>query len=502
MALASILINGVDIQTTYGANVTSIEGDSPLALSGKDNKLTLGGNVIATSNDTLHTALENIAELIGWTNDKVKTTSVQIFRINASTALTTNSGLYMVEVESFRVTPIEPVQIQRACNFQITFNIIDVLNGAGFTTQSLALVASTTLYCSTYFEDANCQNGASQLKINLVSNGTPTSNNTCVYSMADQEDIIEGINATLSAATGLSITNNGWCGNPAIRFPLAAGLSLTYPSAYALPVYNTNNFTIAMRFKPIASIASTGSYKGLFCVTSGVMGITIAAGSVGTPNNTIRCQVGGGTVDLDASAAVSSAWNTIILTSTGTTLSAMLKTPNGITTGSTTSGVCGDVGANLAIGSTTANVNRSDCVFGEVAIWKMPLSTVAATAYCNAVVPLSKLGTYDLNRNLTFYLDFAGGSLKGKCNRMSGIRRLTTAWNWHLDCEKQTVIYPLVGSTTELLLNPQSSDLANCNGIYGFRFPSVSRYNRFVCGMGAGMTTGALYLSYLPRKRR
>jgi hypothetical protein len=496
--LANILINGVDIQTTYGANVTSIEGDSPLALSGKDNKLTLGGNVIATSNDTLHTALENIAELIGWTNDKVKTTSVQIFRINASSALTTNSGLYMVEVESFRVTPIDPVQIQLACNFQITFNIIDVLHGAGVTTQSLSLAVSTTGYSSTYFEDANCQHGSSQLKINLLLSGNPTT--TSIQSMADHEDIIEGITGGpyLSASTGLSITNNGWCGNPAIRFPIAAGLSLSYASAWALPVYNTNNFSIALRFKPIANILAGSGHKCLFGTTATTNTPYI---SIASSTRTIRCQLGGATVDLDAQYAVSSAWNVIILTSTGTTLSATLKTPSGITTGSATSSVSGDPGAYLFLGTASANINRSDCIIGEVAIWKSPLSAAAATVYCNAVVPLSKLGTYDLNRNLTFYLDFASGSLRAKCNRYSGFSRSLPAWDWHIDCEKQTVIYPVVSSVTGLLVHPQPSDLANCSGLFGFRFPSVNRFNRFVIAMAAA-GSGTLNLSYLPRKRR
>ena len=137
-------------------------------------------------------------------------------------------------------------------------------------------------------------------------------------------------------------------------------------------------------------------------------------------------------------------------------------------------------------------------LFGEVAIWKMPLSTAAATAYCNAVVPLSKLGAYDLNRNLLFFLDFAEGSFSGKCNRYSGFTRPTAvSRTWYIDSDKQTVTN--IGDLTSTF--SITSDLPNCTGEFGFRFPSVSRYNRFVCGVG---TAGAhtIYLSYLPRKRR
>ncbi len=510
MAAGKIYINGTDIRATYNADVFEMPDAPTPAMRTRVNReyglfprpkrvtqefdgktLTLRFFVTGATQDAVVANLVSISNLCGVRGGGNAPVSVKIF--NSGTAgVDSTSVTYVCILESFDVEPESPIHVSTVAYGTLRFAIIDIQSTA-VTTQSAALAAASGLSSNYYFTDTNCTQGSTPIKIEM----TPTVQSTFnVTQLAAENELIYSPQGFTK--NGNVIVSDGQYGFPSARFE-ASGASLQYSANYTLALGANMYGTIVVRFKRNYA-TNDASTKYLFQCSTTPLSLHLAAT---TQLITLTFPLSGGgtsTVTLDGSTISNSAWNTIIVHLNGTAV-ALYLTVGVTTTSAGNSGANqaanGTPGGSLYIGNSAAGTSPCKSYISEFAIYTHNLTAGQLTALQTFTTPIADNYQNDLNRNLTFLLDFSKG-FSYRCNRGNHIESanaVTSTEKIVFDSFKQTLrLY----TTTSGASNEISGDIVLSRG-YGSMF-TANLYNKFMFGVGSTGTT-TYRLTYEARGR-
>lgn len=509
MAAGKVYINGVDIRATYSADVYEMPESPSPSMRVRVNReygllprprrvtqefdgktLTLRFFVTSTTHDGVVANMNGIAALCGVHGNSVKPVSVKIFNSDINGADSTFVS-YVCILESFDIEPEQPIHIAKMQFGTLRFSIIDIQSTA-VTTQTATLAAAAGLSTNYYFTDTNCVQGSTPLKIEM----TPTVQSLfTVIQLAAENELIYSPNGFTK--NGNVIVSDGQYGYPSARFE-ASGASLAYTANYTLALGGNNYGTIVCRFKRNYATNDSAT-KYLFQAANVPLSLHLAA-TTQLITLTFPLSSGTSTVTLDGSTISNSAWNTIVVEMNGAAISLYLTVGSTTTSAGNGGGnplANGTPGGLLYIGNSAAGTSPCKSYISEFAIYSHNLTAAQIAGLQSFTTPIADNYQSDLNRNLTFLLDFSKG-FDYRCNRgnqISSASVITSSQRIVFDSMKQSLrLYTIASGAS----NEVSGDINLARG-FGSMFTAKIN-NKFMLGCGSSGTT-AYRLTYEPRAR-
>jgi len=509
---ADIKINGVDVLNDYGYYVTAVDGIGPIQSVKRDfgfspgslapsrqpetiqpRKLTIKGIINQNSNENLDHYIEAIGALVGWYNDRYREATITINHFQADGSLSgSGDGMTcLVVVESMDVKPIGPAFTASAAHVTVTFRVIQTINHCGGVSNE-----DTISLGAVYWEDTSALHGA----INLVSKIEATSgtiSSPSIYCCAISEEFTDVFGT--ATETGTHPVEEGALGTPALSFTAGGSNTLKFPTFANLPVAGTEEITIFIKFKRNFTVGD-GNYHVLLGDSNGTGGLWIGVMNNGTSdllftNGTENVSVSGSMVRADF-------WNYLVCRQSANKIDITLKTLFGgeLSDETASPSAFPSPGSYFWVGTASGGSYRSACIIDEVAIWKHPLSDDAVTALldrddCVDRFMIRDYFTQDLNKRLTFLLDFTKG-FQAIANRGAWIGNTASISTNHqliVDSDRRT-IKDL--NMTDLALTNRMSTLYPYPD-YGVQFPVVERYNKWQVTAAAMK----LHTAYMPLRR-
>lgn len=497
----SIKINGKDARSVFGLEVLKINPFSPLSAIRNNyinrsyfgsiinpEKITLEGYIDkgGSGSKALHQAIETLAGEIGFYNTGFKRTFLEIIYFTSGSA--DSSIIFEVVYNGqFDIEHYGPGGRAMAdmANIKIGLDILSAISPDGVTTRTLSITDGIGSRRNYYFEDSNCLQGANKVITNIEYTGSVTGAYADITALAMSDQFMQYPNSFYQGTqAGTSVWALGQYGNPAQNFALAGSNTLKFHRRFALPVEGSYEFTLAIRFK--WNGAGAGSTPKKLFELDNSSGTKLSVWIItGISSHSINFKVNSSTLNFTTGDFSSAGWNTIVVRYKDNDtdgMAAWVYTGGDVDTDE--QGDDGDVDVSDAtyfyIGTNKSGTERSDCQISEVAIWKYPLSDDACVAVCNGSMPIRHDRNYEINRRLTFYLDFLIG-FDALCNRHFSINTSeeigTTGDYYIFDSERKRADMLTVASGLE-------SDLIHISTALGDddvpKWPAIERYNNFL----------------------
>lgn len=478
-------INGIDWSIANGIKVKSIDGLTPLAplrlersrgklqQSIENRRITI--NLIAEGNATvtsLHSRIDTFAGQVGAQGRTRREISIEY--LDGASVI----RLLNVIVEDFDVEYIEPQALQIIALIQMRCLVVSSSNPAGRTVVNTSINGSSIGIQHAYIGDATNYQSGSRFVLKM----TPSvSGNLGVYSLATESDYYSPHTASTFGNVGVV---DGQYGYPAMS-TAASGAYLRYTMPFALPIYGSNYACAVVRFKRNYDMShATAKYL----IDEGSQFRV----SIDATTQTIRFVCNGTALTLSGANVSNLYFNTVIACVAGSNAYLYLYTPGVGTTSTSATGISTFSTTNLYlyVGNSSAGTNPSQSYISEVGIYKHDLSVDAMTTLLTAVHPIRDLRKYDLNRNLTFLLDFSNG-FTASANRPSGLailNQITSSETLVLDFDR------LLAHKTNKTSGTRT-DISN-EMIFSANFERqiiISKGNKFMYNVP---TSGTVALSY------
>lgn len=486
-AVTNVLINGIDVSGTgYGFEVTSYNLEQ-----GERGQLTLSGHIKAASNDAMQVAYEALLALCGRYDAQLREVFVTLNYLDSAGALSGDAMSFRARLKRTDYNSTAPAFLQHAAAIQLEFDLLTSINPDGTVTQTITPVGTNI-----YFEDANAAHGASRVISRLHNAAGPGATAQFnVQALAVRSRFVDMFSSAISSGSHPSV--GGLYGKPAVNFPTADNNTIKYVCAGNLPVYGLKQASIMIRFKRNYTIGD-GAIHVLLADDNGVAGSGLLFALENGASSQYMFAMGGTAAATTSGGNTISAteWNTIIGTSDDTTLRVTLKTPSGTYTATTTSQTHPSPGTFFWLGTDQSGNYRSDCVIGEVVIYKYPLGSAARTALLDASHPVIDIAEHDLNRRIAFYLDFTNGftGIRNDSTKLSALTAPFYEASVYAESDRQT-IYKVQDAAFG------HTDMVGDLDVYtALSWPVVERYNNFLMSYNPA-SSPTFYVSYLPHRR-
>jgi Concanavalin A-like lectin/glucanases superfamily len=427
----TIKINGKPARTTWGLEILNIKPYSPLAsvrheyqanLPVKSNvkpqKITLAGHIKQADQNLIQQAIESLASEIGQNGQGVfRKACLEIYPLQADGSTGDPAVYEVISDGTFDIRSAGKGKRAKSGVVYVTigFEVLAYINPDGIVSRTTPI---STAAANIYFEDSDCLQGARNITALWDNVGSGFGLQAKITTLAIGDRFIH----YAGDYTGTDSGTHAWClgayGNPALGFLLAGNNTLKFQTYYSLPILESHEFTMMIKFKWTG--AADGSYKILFADDNTPENLVIYV--ISTSQNAYF-QINGSTIAVHSDVAFSSTdWNTIVVRHKTGEKSIWLHVP-GQDVVSTTSGNVSaytDSPSYFYIGTDKANGYRCDCHISEVIIWKYPLSDAAIAVAAESSIPIRANPRYELNKRITFYLDFLDG-FNALCNEHASI---------------------------------------------------------------------------------